>query len=270
MIIDHTCTDLSRVPDSWINTAKENLRVGYGHTSHGSQPVSGIMASSGNQTAVQSSGGHIFSYRTIPFTYSGWGLERGVFLNDLWGNAGGADDLGCCGETSWRDATEDMLAMSGNDRNVVIWSWCGGVSYSSLGDIDVYLSTMNELENTYPNVTFVYMTGHLDGSGTGGQLHQGNERIRAFCRDNNKVLFDFADIESYDPDGNYYLDRGADDGCNYDGGNWANEWLDANPGHELAALAGACESCAHSHNLNCALKGRAFWWMMARIAGWED
>ena len=26
---------------------------------------------------------------------------------------------------------------------------------------------------------------------------------------------------------------------------------------------------AHSHRLNCVLKGRAFWWMMARIAGWN-
>jgi hypothetical protein len=113
------------------------------------------------------------------------------------------------------------------------------------------------------------MTGHLDGSGTAGNLHLRNEQIRAYCIANNKILFDFADIESYDPDGNGFLGRGADDDCYYYGGNWADEWIAANPGSELAQLASACGSCAHSRRLNCILKGRAFWWMMARVAGWE-
>ena len=112
------------------------------------------------------------------------------------------------------------------------------------------------------------MTGHLDGSGVEGTLHQRNEQIRQFCRTHGKLLFDFADIESYDPDGNYFLDRFADDNCDYIGAdgqrhNWAQEWCAGNPGQ-----CGDC-SCAHSQCLNCQQKGKAFWWMMARAAGWE-
>ena len=70
----------------------------------------------------------------------------------------------------------------------------------------LYLSLMDGLEQEFPGVTFVYMTGHLTGTGVGGNLNQRNEQIRAYCRANNKVLFDFADIESYDPDGDYFLD----------------------------------------------------------------
>ena len=70
---------------------------------------------------------------------------------------------------------------------------------------------MNGLENDYPNVRFVYMTGHLDGSGTSGNLNQRNEQIRNYCTTNGKTLYDFNDIESYDPDGNYYLDKDANE-----------------------------------------------------------
>ena len=130
--------------------------------------------------------------------------------------------------------------------------------------INIYLNAMNQLELDYPHVTFVYMTGHLDGTGDDGNLNIRNNQIRDYCTANNKILFDFADIESYDPDGNYFLNLAANDECNYwfDGvqHNWADEWCAANPGE-----CKSC-SCAHSRCLNCQLKGRAFWHMMARIA----
>jgi PKD repeat protein len=109
------------------------------------------------------------------------------------------------------------------------------------------------------------MTGHLDGSGTGGNLNARNEQIRAYVRENGKVLFDFADIESYDPDGNYFLDRGADDGCNYDSGNWAVEWQDA---HTEGVDWYSC-SAAHTEPLNANLKAYAAWWLWARLGGWD-
>ena len=148
-----------------------------------------------------------------------------------------------------------------------MWSWCGQVSGASEENINTYLKLMDQLETDYSHVTFIYMTGHLDGTGEQGNLNRRNNQIRNFCIKNNKILFDFADIESYDPDGNYFLDKRADDGCNYteDGirKNWADEWCNNNPG--------ACPSCscAHSKPLNCILKGKAFWWMMARLAGWN-
>lgn len=252
LIIDHSCCDLSQVPETWINQAKSLFRIGYGHTSHGSQIITGMETFRGNQ-------GSLYYY-----TYSGWGLSPGLFMNDYWGNAGGADDLGHTGDLAWRDATITMLAMPSNDRNLVMWSWCGGCSDNTVQGINAYLNAMNQLEQSYPDITFIYMTGHLDGTGESGNLHQRNEQIRAYCRANNKILFDFADIESYDPDGNYFHDLNADDGCYYDGGNWATEWCAAHLGSVLCSY---CD-CAHSQSLNCNVKGCAFWWMMARLAGW--
>ena len=42
IVIDHSCTNLSQVPESWINQAKSNLHIAYQHTSHGSQITTGI------------------------------------------------------------------------------------------------------------------------------------------------------------------------------------------------------------------------------------
>ena len=233
-IIDHTCTDLAKVPSSWIQQARSSLRVSYGHTSHGSQLVSGMMAFRGENGSA------------FYFNYSDWGLQPGIFLNDYWGNDGGADDLGQEGYLGWRSATIEMLSRSGNDRNVVVWSWCGGVSDNSESGISSYLIAMAGLEKDYPAAKFVYMTGHLDGSGSGGNLHLRNEQIRVYCRANKKFLFDFADIESYASSGSTnYMALLANDNCDYDSDgngqtdrNWATDWITANPASELARLAG--------------------------------
>jgi hypothetical protein len=254
-VFDHQHTDLDRVPAQWVTTAKQNLRIAYGHTSHGSQIVSGMES--------------LARVMGSPYDYSSaWGYRSGYFLNDS--GIAGASDLGAPDRSAWSAATRQLLNRSGGcDRNVVLWSWCGQVGGTE-AEIQSYLDQMAALERDFPAVRFVYMTGHLDGSGTGGSVHKRNEQIRSFCRTGGKVLFDFADIESWDPEGKtHYLPMGADDGCNYSGGNWAKQWVDSHSTHQLATLARSCDECAHSETLNCVLKARVFWWMAARLAGWD-
>ena len=182
--------------------------------------------------------------------YDGNPPETYISPDDYWEGESGKDRTRSVADT--------------RDYDFSMWSWCGQVSSASESYIQNYLDTLNQFENEYPDMKFIYMTGHLDGTGSTGNLHVRNEQIRNYCIANNKVLFDFADIERYDPDGADYLDLGANDNCDYNGGNWADEWCAANPGSDLCA---SC-SCAHSQPLNCNLKARAFWWMMARLAGW--
>jgi hypothetical protein len=118
------------------------------------------------------------------------------------------------------------------------------------------------------------MTGHLNGTGETGNVHIRNEQIRKYCKDNNKYLYDFNDIESYDPDGNYYRAKLANDNCDYDSDgngsldkNWAIDWQNA---HTVNVDWYAINPLPqHTQSLNGNLKAYAAWYLWARLAGWD-
>jgi len=154
-------------------------------------------------------------------------------------------------------------------------------------------------------VAFIFQTACSQKSDAANQIvYEQNQQIRRHCFDKGRMLFDFNDLECYDPDGNYYGDGNPDgsytdirklnddlayisDSTNtsiYTGrGNWGIEWTNRNPDSELTKLAAdnICDVCEHSmgtyegetkdnSRLHCVLKGRAAWWMWAVLAGWDE
>jgi hypothetical protein len=227
LIADHTTVeDFDQLTIQQVQDIQAGLRFFFGHTSHGSQIVTGLrmLAAEDHSYALPS-------------------------IHEV------SDDLGHNGDTSWAPVTRNYLDGHPGEIEVVMWSWCGGVSDNTVEGINTYLNTMSTLEAEYPGVIFVYMTGHLDGSGEEGNLRARNNQIRAYCAANNKVLFDFADIESYDPDEVFYPDE--TDACQ-----WCVDWC-------ADHTCPGCSGCAHSHCYNCYLKGKAFWCLMAAIMGLE-
>ena len=254
MRIDHTKAKLSLLSSEEIENAKSKLHIAYGHTSHGSQIISGMEG--------------LITFKGSLYSFNNGGSDGSLDLRDR--PFSGASDLGNPDRTAWATATRNYLE-NNPDINVVIWSWCGQVSSASEEDINTYLNLMSQLESDYPSVKFVYMTGHLDGSGEVGNLNIRNEQIREYCREHNKLLYDFADIESYDPDSDTdYMSLNANDGCYYDSdgngsrdANWALEWQNS---HIEGVDWYDCSS-AHSQPLNANLKAYAAWNLWTLLAG---
>jgi hypothetical protein len=268
IIADHSIVNRCRfdqIPVSAIEQAKSTLHIAYGHTSHGSQLIEGMIY-------------------LIPFKEGLGGTEGLYDWND--GPLAGALDIddyafpNDVGYAGWNDSTKTYLDdPSHADVNVVIWSWCGQVNdYYDQTMINHYLGPMSQLEAEYPNVKFVYMTGHLEGEGTDltpGTVYYSNEQIRKYCKDNNKILYDFADIESYNPDGVDFRIKGSNDELWYDPdgsipysrtNNWGTEWQAAHTQDEEWYM---CYP-AHTEAINGNMKAYAAWWLWARLAGWVD
>jgi hypothetical protein len=264
-IIDHTSTRIAQIPESVILNARQNLHIAYGHTSHGSQLTDGM---TGMVTFMNGLG-----FTNNLYAWNNGGTSGALDLHDyaMGGDVGYYPD--------WVDNTRNYLGTpnlstgrgtGANDNvNVIIWSWCGQVDdkYSAGTLFTEYINPMAQLETDYPGIKFIYMTGHLDHWDDANNK-AANQAIRNYCISNNKILYDFADIESYNPDNTYFQYAGDD--CSYylaNGtliGNWAIEWQNS---HTINVDWYDCSS-AHSQALNANQKAYAAWWLWARLTGW--
>lgn len=262
IIINHLHTDITQIPQSAIEQAKAKLHIAYGHTSHGSQLTTGMTG----LVAFANGGGKGLALPTNIFSWNNGGSGGALDLHD--GAMGG--DVGYYPQ--WVNNTRTYLNNPANaDVNVVIWSWCGQVSgkYAAGTLGSEYLQPMAQLELDYPNVTFVYMTGHVD-IWNDANNKAANQMIRDYCLANGKVLYDFADIEHYNPDGQYF--EYVNDNCDYYDaagghklGNWATLWQST---HTQGVDWYNCSS-AHSEPLNANQKAYAAWWLWASLGGWS-
>lgn len=236
IIIDHTCTELDQIPEPWINQVKTASKIHYAHTSHGEQITVGLeeLASADPRYSFYP------DYCNMPQTDQYLSLMDGQSLT-TYCETYVTPDLYWEG-TYALDITRSVL--SGFDVNASGWAWCTQLDYYSAGEVQSYLDAMSQLESEYPNIRFIYMTGNAQSAEP--NRYARNNQIRDYCRANNKVLFDFGDLDSW-YNGRQYVESGIP--------------------MEHPQYYG--DGAGHTNYANRQNKARAFWWLLARIAGWD-
>jgi hypothetical protein len=245
-IIDHNCTDISRIPDQWLQQARTQFRIHYAHTSHGEQIVVGLqrLASSTPAAALSSVRdsryNFYYDYCHVPSGEDGLRMMDGQQMTDYC-ETYVTPDLYWEGD-SGLNITRSVL--QNFDVNVSLWAWCTQADYYSESEVQNYLNRMTQLEAEFPHVIFIYMTGNAQSEEQNRAAR--NNQIREYCQNNNKFLFDFADFD-----------------CWYNGEQHTVSGIPMEHPHYHGDEAG------HTTYQSCENKARAFWWLMARLAGWS-
>lgn len=144
----------------------------------------------------------------------------------------------------------------------------GGFFYDNPDRFDVY--DEEAFEAQHPDKIFIYWTTSLARAVGTAESDAFNEQMRQYALENGKILFDVADILSHDPEGNPCYDNR--DGIPYDNGNNAENHPD--DGFDHLAICPHYTTEVEGGHLGSVSAGKirvakAFWVLMAQIAGWD-
>lgn len=235
---DHDIVDqFDQIPDTAIEAAA-NLRLLFRHASVGENIKFGLSCIWGNFPDRRPSAcGDFFEHKYDP---SKWVFEAR-------GNPG------------WVRKIDDFIQQTNqrsDDFDVVGFAidYVDGLDterspISSIENFNErYIKRLEALEAAHPDKIFIWWTMSLARIGQ-KNTQDFNSMVRSYAISNHKILFDIADIESHDPKGNPSLNE---DGYEviYDG--YTDEKVSG-----------------HLNKLGQERVARAFWWLMARISGWD-
>jgi len=241
LVIDHHCTVLAAIPLDAIQTAKDVCKWHFVRLSHGRQLTEGmsiIEAVDPFYAAIWPDAGG-----SLPYVLNTLCIYSSPYAPDGYWSGSGID------------ITRSVLTGT-PALNISAFSWCTELNTASASYVQNYLAAMQTLESEFPNVAFVYFTGSAqDSAGYGYNRYLRNIQIRDFCVANNKVLYDFEDLDSW-----WYNPATLQ---------WEHSTYEYNGVTvpvEHPNLVG--DYAEHTSYESCEQKGRAAWWMMSMLSGW--
>ena len=258
-IADHTVAKedvLRSIPQSAIDNAKKNLRIVYFHTSHGTRVIDGMRGLLGYKP------GDAVKWA---FTTDGSIQEGKLSIDDRSftdGDLSTQEGL-VNGHTQWYNTTKAYLKdPSRSHINVVMWSWCDPAGH----DHKRYIDNMEKLISEFPKVKFVFMTGHPNGDGetAGNSAYYCHNLVSTHCRQKNRFVLDYWDIETHDMNDKYYPN--ANDNGISGTIPFYKAWMNT---HVSGKDYFVC-NCAHADQPITGNRiAYASWWLWARLAGWN-
>jgi hypothetical protein len=275
---------LRSIPEEYINKARNDFHVAYQHTSHGTHVSYGVF---GLQDFKD---GDNILFGVTNNNPTGNKLDfRDFALEDYAPPGIDGTDLSR-DETAFIQTTRNYLDDAVNaEINVVMWSWCNIKNHDVSGN---YLVGMDSLIREYGvggtkigngqgqrinPVHFIFMTGHANANknvGDGRPKDQA-DLIIDYCRNNNLYCLDYYGIDTHCMANHYWEDAGDNGDSEEYGGNFYQDWQDNNSlgqGYyeNKEAPGGTVMYGAHNtQHITANRKAYAFWWILARLAGWE-
>ena len=242
---DHTLTGLDQISESCINQLKASeFVVHYVHRSHGAQLTAGANSLEASNALYG-------------FEAEGIGLPSETNVLKMWDGMRTYEDSQE-GDGYWatEQGLEGVRAILGANPTIrySMWAWSYEISAQTEQTVDQYLTAMSMLEDEFPDVTFIYMTGTAEEEYEGVNRAARNEQIRAYARQYGKILYDFEDLDAH-----YNGERhtATVDGVEIPMEHPQYVVNDGSTGYEYT----------HTTQESCENKARAFWVMMASLEG---
>lgn len=256
-IADHQATALAAIPQAWLAAAK-NMKVHLMGRSHSTQVTVGLSLLEADSTNYSSTSGW-FSLPEESGALCLYGAQSGTPYCDFAFYLNNSDGI----PGNFSDAQNIHAVLTRAPAlSVSVFLWCRDLDSMTSNQVNDYLVQLALLEAQYTNVKFVYATGNADADGAAGHLRARNNRqIREWVKlGNNRFLFDYEDIITHAWNGSAWMQSTyALNGTNVPF---------INPAYN-PAINGPEYEYTHANATGCREVAKAFWFLLARIAGWE-
>ena len=270
---------LRSIPEEYINKARNEFKIAYQHTSHGTHVSYGLFGLQDYQPGDDVLFG---------ITNNNTTENKLDFHDNVIASYAGASDLSS-NETAFIQGTRDFLDDPDNiEINVIMWSWCSieghnvtenylpgmqtlideyGVGGSRIGD--------GEGQRSVP-VHFIFMTGHAETYNIGdGKPKNQAGLITNYCNSNSNFCLDYYSIDTHDMYDNYWDDTDDNGASSKYGGNFYEDFQNAHSvgdgyyENKMSPNGSVVYGDHNTQHITANRKAYAMWWILARLAGWN-